>query len=514
MPFLFYMLKKIRFDLVFIFLILIFSIPSVWGLFQSGFPLTDDGNWMVIRFSAFYEALRDGQFPVRFLSRLNYGYGYPVADFLYPLFMYFGVPIHLIGLNFQDVVKIILAGSMVSSGIFSYLWFRKIFSEISSFVGSLVYVYFPYHLWDLYKRGSVGEVLALSIVPFILWTIEKRSIFLESLGYALLITAHNSLALIFLPVIVGYEFIKIKKIEIKALIPLGFGIGLSSFFWLPALYDRQFTKFNNTEVSDFLQYFINPSMWNLLGPIFAISLLIGIFLILKNRTLSVIYFFIVSALSLFLSLSISDPIWKIFGLGTYIQFPFRFLSLSILSASFIISYFLNQSKSKLLILFSVFFVVLVFISSSYFLSPQSYQNYPDTFYSTNQDTTTVKNEYMPIWVKKEPQNMAENKVEIEQGSGIIKNIFYNSKTVRFDADIDKDSRVKISTVYFPGWVAFDNNKGTAIEYNNDMGLINIPLSKGAHSVKVIFTETPIRIFADILSILSFFALIYVSFKKN
>src|SRR2546421_9202065 len=40
-------------------------------------------------------SLRHGQFPVRFLPRLNHGYGYPVADFLYPLFMYIGVPLYM-----------------------------------------------------------------------------------------------------------------------------------------------------------------------------------------------------------------------------------------------------------------------------------------------------------------------------------------------------------------------------------------------------------------------------------
>src|SRR5258708_6059592 len=97
--------------------LILFLIPGIWGLFHFGFPATDDGGWMIIRFSAFYQALRLGQIPVRFLISLNHGYGYPVADFLYPLFMYLGVPIHILGFGFINTIKIILAGSFLLSGI-------------------------------------------------------------------------------------------------------------------------------------------------------------------------------------------------------------------------------------------------------------------------------------------------------------------------------------------------------------------------------------------------------------
>jgi hypothetical protein len=66
-------------------------------LLRPGLLVTDDGDWMVIRLSAFYQSLREGQFPVRFLGRLNYSYGYPIANFLYPGFLYIGSAIHATG---------------------------------------------------------------------------------------------------------------------------------------------------------------------------------------------------------------------------------------------------------------------------------------------------------------------------------------------------------------------------------------------------------------------------------
>ena len=123
------MLKKINRNLVFILLAVVLAVPAILGLLHSGFPVTDDGGWMVIRFSAFFQTLRNGEFPVRFLMRLNNGYGYPVADFLYPLFMYLAVPIHILGINFVNTIKTLLILCIFTSSLFTFLWLRKIFDN-------------------------------------------------------------------------------------------------------------------------------------------------------------------------------------------------------------------------------------------------------------------------------------------------------------------------------------------------------------------------------------------------
>src|SRR3990172_11337145 len=88
-------------------ILLLLIIPSIWFLLLPGFFESDDGEWMVIRLSAFYQSLADGQFPVRFLGRLNNSYGYPVANFLYPGFLYIGSLVHFLGLSFVTSVKFV-----------------------------------------------------------------------------------------------------------------------------------------------------------------------------------------------------------------------------------------------------------------------------------------------------------------------------------------------------------------------------------------------------------------------
>ncbi|MDQ5901014.1 MAG: hypothetical protein QG600_592, partial [Patescibacteria group bacterium] len=149
-------------------IVLVLSFPVIFTFLNSGFPRTDDGSWMIIRFSAFYEAVREGQFPVRWLSRLNNGFGYPVVNFLYPGFMYLGIPLKAIGFSFVETIKILFITSLLFSSLGMYFWLRTYAARLASLVGSILYHYLPYHLYDVTVRGSLGEVLAIGIVPFIL----------------------------------------------------------------------------------------------------------------------------------------------------------------------------------------------------------------------------------------------------------------------------------------------------------------------------------------------------------
>jgi hypothetical protein len=87
--------------------------------------VTDDGGWMVIRLAAFYDALRDGQFPVRWVNTLNFGYGYPVVNFLYPGFLYIGAPIFLLVSSYVLTIKILFVTALIAGPVGVYLWLRK-----------------------------------------------------------------------------------------------------------------------------------------------------------------------------------------------------------------------------------------------------------------------------------------------------------------------------------------------------------------------------------------------------
>jgi hypothetical protein len=508
--------------LIFLLLALIFSVPAIIGLLHSGFPVTDDGGWMVIRFSAFFQTLRDGEFPVRFLMRLNNGYGYPVSDFLYPLFMYLSVPIHLIGINFANSIKVLLALCIFSSSLFTFLWLRKLFDNVSSLVGAVFYVFFPYHLFDIYQRGSAGEILSLSILPFILWQIERKSLRWTSIGLALLIMAHNTLAVLLLFLIMPYMLLNIYILKDRksALIfystAVLLGLGLSAFFWIPALFDLQYTVFAKTQISDVNSYFAN---FNLIGIAAVLIILLTVVLILihkieiKKHRLAFVML-VVSMVSIYLASPLSAFLWK-FLPSSFVQFPFRFLSLAIPSVSFLAACIVSVFGQKKKIALGLIILALILISASSYLLPKSYQNFPDTYYSTNQDTTTVKNEYMPKWVKEIPQKMPTAKVQNLTGKEVINLIKNAPNRTDFNVFLTEQRLIQINTIYFPGWQAYVNGEKAEILYNNPNGLISLRLNKGANNVEVKFAETTVGRLADLISIISIgYLLIFILARKK
>lgn len=494
--------------LIILLLLIALTLPSIYFLFHPGFVKSDDGEWMIIRFSAFYEALRDGQFPVRFLGRLNHGYGYPISQFLYPGFMYVGVPIHVLGFGFIETIKIILGAAIIFSGIFAYLWLSILFGKFASFMGALVYVYAPYHLYDLYERGSVGELLAFAIVPFILWQIERKSIVWESIGIGALILSHNTLALLFLPILFVYGIIRSKKTIYYQLLTILFGLGLSAFFWIPAIFELSYTQFSKTQVSKFENYFTEPILIGYFSfVILGISLLILAQKLRKKEKLEheFTFFFLISLASIFFSLSLSKPLWNIFPVS-FIQFPFRALSYLILGISFLTAFVVARARREIkIVIVGLFFLFNV---SYLILVDPDFNYYPESFYSTNEGTTTVQDEYMPFWVKQKPVEHFKEKVEILDGSGeFIKSPFYSSKKIEFFPP-DRIRKVRVNTIYYPGWKAYVNGKEVTIDYKNEKGVMDIEVPSGSHKVELLFTETPLRLFADAISVFSLLVLLF------
>ncbi len=510
-------------DLLFILLLLIFSIPSVLPLAHHGFFQSDDGEWMIIRLSAFYQAMHDGQFPVRFLQRLNFGYGYPVAEFLYPGSFYLGVLLHVIRFGFVNTTKIIFGLSLLGSLLFTYLWLRKLFSRFPSFVGALFALYLPYHLYDVYKRGSVGEVFALLWIPFILWQIERKSLFFTTVGIAFLIISHNTLAVLFMPVIIcsmAHGVYKNKKRRERLyyyIYTLLISLGLSAFFWLPIPFELKDTVFTSTTVSQWSNYFATIDQ---IGYVSFIVLFLLIVLILSKKTditkhrLTAL-FFILSALSIFLASSVSSFLWYVIPTN-FIQFPFRFLSIIVVTIPFLSAFVISILKNKQQAIVGVVLLLVLGYFAFPFSKPAAYFDKGEGYYYTNDATTTVQDEYMPVWVKQKPLKSSEQKVVIVKGSGKIENINPTNNSITFTADLKNKSTIQVNIIYWPGWQAKLDGSLIRISYNNPYGVMMLSVPKGKHIVQFNFKEDTLRLVADFISLLSFVILIILvtRYKKR
>ncbi|KKR03344.1 MAG: hypothetical protein UU25_C0008G0003 [Microgenomates group bacterium GW2011_GWB1_40_9] len=497
-------MKRIQFHhSIWIFLIIVLVIIVLYPLLKSGFIVTDDGDWMIIRLSAFYQSLREGQFPVRFLGRLNNSYGYPVANFLYPGFMYIGSFIKAIGFSFQTSVEIIIGSSILLASVAMYVWLSSFFTPFASFIGSLSFLFSPYLLYDVYKRGSVGELLAIALAASIFAAIEKKSRILIPILTLFLAISHNTLALFFISFL--FVYILIRK-QYQLLIYFGLGLGMSLFFWGPALFEQSLIAFNGIIVSDPQHYFEISLTILIQSSLFIIAAIISLFekklLYKKERLL----FFTIIIVICVLTTGISSSIWNIPLFAKVIQFPYRWFSLILIVGPWFVAYIANKKWiARMLAIFGV--VYFVYLSFPYTKAESVVR--PDGYYSTNEGTTTVANEYMPKWVTKKFAVRPDKKIVFFGGSGILYEKKVNSQVVDVAIDAKEPSVLQVNTLYYPGWGGMLDNKKLDISIDNPYGVMRIDIPAGVHHLYMTFRETPVRFIFDVISFMFFIIFIII-----
>jgi len=456
--------KNEKFQLFALCSLLFALFPLLFNLFRPGFYSSDDGQWMVIRLTAFHESFRQGQIPVRWLSRLNHEYGYPVTNFLYPLPFYLAEPFYFLTKNPVIAVKIIMGLAIASMTAGSYFLFKK-WGIMVGIIGALTYAYSPYIAYNLYARGSLGELVALGIVPWVFWAISSKKLLLSSIFTAALITAHNVVAVLFMPfvllsIVVGF-FKQRKKSITYYLLSIILALGLSAFFWFPALAEYPFIRASQISVSDFSNEYL--SLQNAFKRV-------GLIPVLTNF-----------GLPLFFLTENSKWFWDFVKPIQIIQFPWRLLSLFSFSSAVVVSLAfkkLPQIKPFYLSICLFVYLSIIIITAFPYLSPKSFTNYPSSYYQTNDDSTTTRSEYTPVWI-------------------------YNLPLVRPETPIKH---------YYPGLRIFVNGSEKFVNPGEYNGEIKSSVFGGENKIKFIWSETPLRVVADLISIISF--LIILSLFKH
>jgi hypothetical protein len=123
-------------------------------------------------------------------------------------------------------------------------------------------------------------------------------------------------------------------------------------------------------------------------------------------------------------------------------------------------------------------------------------------------------DYLPltVWTKKRPAAVPAAKFGISNG----KISFRELSPTSFEAYAvaERLAEVSFHTYFFPGWRAWVDGKPAAIKVSEPFGDISIPIAQGSHLVVIKFTESPIRLFSDLISLVSLtFLLILILFNK-
>ena len=123
-------------------MIFVFSFWSVKALTGEGyFPMHDDTQ--VGRVVAMGRALRNGQFPVRWVADLGYGYGYPLFNFYGPLPYYVGGYLHMLGASALSATKFMMMVGILLAGVTMYAFVGGIAGSPAGVLAGVLLVYAP-----------------------------------------------------------------------------------------------------------------------------------------------------------------------------------------------------------------------------------------------------------------------------------------------------------------------------------------------------------------------------------
>ncbi len=241
----------------------------------------DDAKNHMIRIYHLFWLIERGVWHPRWMPDMFMGYGYPVLNFYAPIFYYLAWLLgSVLQLSVWDSYRAtgVVAAMAGAGGVYALttaLWRRPSLGVLAAVV--LLYGPYVFQL-NIYKRGDIPEALALALIPYLLlallrlwlapawgtamaWTVASTAV-----GAAIVLT-HNLTALLagaiavlwvmyLLVVRPGWQ--PLMRATAAGLVALG----LTTFFWLPAIGEGRVVQLEELLSSGGLDYrgwFIEPN---------------------------------------------------------------------------------------------------------------------------------------------------------------------------------------------------------------------------------------------------------------
>ena len=556
---------------VFIVIILFVSVLASRNLFKNGyFPMHDDIQ--VMRLYEMEKCFRDGQIPCRWVPDMGGGYGHPLFNYHQVFPYYLGMFFRFFGLTLVDVVKLLFIITFFFSGMFMFFLGRELWGDKAGLVSAVVFVFSPYRAVDVYVRGALTEIFAITFFPLIFLSLykyvkeEKFQWFLFSiLSLTGLFLSHNIMTILFTPLAFIWSFIWILKLNkqclwAKTILIFFWSFLISAFFLIPAFFEKSLVTMDTltTDYYDFRNHFVTlkqlfidrsfgygPSrpgpvddMSFQLGlPQWIITLTAGAWFLkniitgknirksITNESFLVFSLFIGWFLSTLMTHAKSFYIWSLLTpIAKFVQFPWRFLALSMFFCSLLAgSLIFYVKKEKISFLITLLIIFLTILLNYNYFKPLKILKIGDKDILSGEEwrrqSLTTFQDYYPVKVKEIPKDLAFNVPKIIDGLGKIDNFNNFSNRWSFSVNAVNDLAVMVPVFDFPRWMIMVDKKESGYLIDDKLGLIIVNLTGGNHQVEGYLKNTPLREASNNISVMSFALLVLVTikqlvFKKN
>lgn len=500
-------------NLFYLILLIILILPALFLLVKNPMYYSQDSQYHIERIREFDSSIHSGQFPPRLAPNILSQIGYPLFVVNYQLPYYLAeIPMYITD-NAQFSFKFVLAVTYILSSILTFLLFRTFSSNIASLTGAVVYSYLPYRFANIYTRGSLGESVAICFIPAVLYSLnliaKKNKFAVPALALSVfgLITSHTIVFLIFVPFFILYPIIILRfssRNVLGTLVATFLGILLSSFQLIPSILERKYMVFDKVLTTAYNGHFLSPlQLFRIpigdthigtslqLGIASTLILTVVLILFVKKYDLKILFFLTFFFSSILLISNYSLPLWNNIFLLRYILYPWRFLSLALISTSFMSVLIVDKVKYKK-ILAIVIITVAIFTSRHYFLKPSQIEP------TLINDNLTTENEFNTIWVN--TQTFIDKPLVTSQQKANISIIQNKPFFLSFDVKTELQNTLTLRKIYFPNWQVKMSGKNLPLSEVN--GLITFQIPSGTHRVETFYRSDYITNFSNFLSLAS------------
>ncbi|RMG95763.1 MAG: hypothetical protein D6706_11525 [Chloroflexi bacterium] len=541
---------------------MLLACAAAWPLFAHPGLLNTRGGgdspFLLQRVQQLEVALRQGHFPVRWMPDANYGYGYPFFNFYAPLSIYITVLFRFLGFSYVRAIELSQLAGFIVAGWGMYVLARRWFkSELAGGLAAVAYTFAPFHMVNVYVRGdSLAEFWAMAFYPLVILAADdlfaafqkgadrKRPIVRFSLAYAALILSHNISALIFTPFVGLYLLIRWWQLAQNRWRPNVWGsvviavvlaLALAAWFFVPALREQSFAQlepvtegyfhFSNhfrgrdlVQTGFFFDYSPNGGKAFRMGLVQAVVMLLGLGSLLwpGNRFVAVpyrLFVLLVTLVATFMITPLSGSLWAHLPLVPFTQFPWRFLSVQAFGGALATAVLACWPRSRWITPITAVLLLLAAFGNlrtdhlpltDADITPEKLAQYE---WFTGNIGSTVSAEYLPPTVK--PRYYTGAWLNTGErfaphwlaGTGkVLAQPQAGGTRLAWRLDVQETAVVLFPVMYWPGWQAQVDGSPIPIEPANDSGLITVKLLPGTHLVTFRLGRTPVRLWAELLSL--------------
>ncbi len=533
-------------------------------LLSPGLPDTHDGLYHIFRAVQLEISLREGDLYPRWAPDFVQGLGYPVFNFYAPLLNYLLVALHQLGLTFVDALKASIALAFFAAGVGTYLFSRGPLGQQGALLAAAAYVYAPFLLMEAYVRADVPEQLALAWLPFVLLAFRRLveapsagRLGVAAVAYAALVLTHNLTAFFFSPFLLLYVVLSLAlrrawRTAPAALLGLALGVGLSAFYWLPALGEQgwvQIERAINEPGFDFRDHFLpveqmlspqpacdlrEGNAWpeHRLGVSQVVLAVFGLAAMFRRGLPSqarwhLALFALAAVLLGFLMTEAATGVWEAVPYLAFLQFPWRLLGMASLAVAFVAggaalwlpgtpAALGGGGRARLAAVVLGLTAFLLPLPMFTYLYPTGRAEVPANptiadavahEVRTRSVGTTTRGEYLPVWVKWLQTDVVEGAAAgaYKRGERLDRGVLdptmgVTASLVRqrgnyeaYEVESPREATLLFRLLYYPAWRAYVDGREVVARpfelYGQGWTLVDVPA--GRHLLELRFEATPL-----------------------